>query len=102
MAGIVADLPPAREPRRRRRSIGDGVDRPAWNERRSAIIGPDGGELAVVADSGQVATVVLDREAPAFHVALQHARPWRAEANQGDIYRSRRVEDVRSGDRTGL
>jgi hypothetical protein len=35
-----------------------------------------------------------------FHIALDLARPWRAEANEGAIYRSRRVEDPRSSDRT--
>ncbi|WP_238011889.1 carbon-nitrogen hydrolase family protein [Dactylosporangium sp. AC04546] len=66
----------------------------------SAIIGPDGSELTAVSAPEQLATVVLDRDAPEFHIALDLARPWRAEANQGDIYRNRRVEDPRSSDRT--
>jgi predicted amidohydrolase len=66
----------------------------------SAIIGPDGSELTTVAGPEQLAIAVLDRDAPEFHVALDLARPWRAAARQGDIYRSRRVEDPRSGDRT--
>jgi hypothetical protein len=66
----------------------------------SAIIGPDGSELTTVAGPEQLAIAVLDRDAPEFHIALDLARPWRAAADQGDIYRSRRVEDPRSGDRT--
>jgi hypothetical protein len=35
------------------------------------------------------------------HIALHLARPWRAEARQGDIYRRRLVvNDPRSADRT--
>ncbi|MFG2043831.1 carbon-nitrogen hydrolase family protein [Dactylosporangium sp. NPDC048998] len=66
----------------------------------SAIIGPDGSELTAVAAPAHLATVVLDRDAPEFHIALDLARPWRAEANRGEIYRNRRVEDPRSSDRT--
>jgi predicted amidohydrolase len=64
----------------------------------SAVFGPDGSELATV--SGQLAVVTLDRAAPEFHIALDLARPWRAEADHGAIYRDRRVEDRRSTDRT--
>ncbi len=67
---------------------------------RSAVFGPDGNILARVDAAAEVATVLLDRRAPEFHVALDLARPWRAEANQGDIYRRRRVDDPRSTDRT--
>jgi hypothetical protein len=63
---------------------------------RSAIIGPDGSPLVSVETPEQVAVVTLDRAAPEFHVALDLARPWRAVFNQGDIYRGRRVDDVRS------
>ncbi|MCA2213518.1 carbon-nitrogen hydrolase family protein [Jidongwangia harbinensis] len=66
----------------------------------SAIFGPDGTELATVAAPGRPAAVTLDRDLPEFHIALDLARPWRARANQGDIYRDRRVEDPRSSDRT--
>ena len=66
----------------------------------SAIFGPDGSELSAVADPEQMVTTVLDRDAPEFHIELNLARPWRAAANEGDIYRSRRVEDPRSDDRT--
>jgi predicted amidohydrolase len=69
---------------------------------RSSIIGPDGSRLACVDALAELAVVTLDRAAPEFHIALDLARPWRAEANQGDIYRSRRVHDPRSADRTCL
>jgi hypothetical protein len=59
----------------------------------SAIIGPDGSQAATIC-------ATLDRDAPEFHIAVNLARPWRAEANQGDISRSRRVDDPRSEDRT--
>jgi predicted amidohydrolase len=66
----------------------------------SAIFGPNGSELTTVAAPERPATIVLDRDAPEFHIELDLARPWRAEANRGDIYRNRRVEDPRSSDRT--
>jgi hypothetical protein len=67
---------------------------------RSAIIGPNGSPLASVDAPADLAVVTLDRDAPEFHIALDLARPWRAAANEGDIYRSRRVDDLRSTDRT--
>jgi hypothetical protein len=66
----------------------------------SAIIGPDGSESASVHAPEELATATLDRDAPEFHIAVNLARPWRAEADQGDIYRRRRVDDPRSDDRT--
>jgi predicted amidohydrolase len=66
----------------------------------STIIGPDGSLLTSVNANEQLAVITLDRAAPEFHIALDLARPWRAEANDGDIYRSRRVDDPRSTDRT--
>jgi predicted amidohydrolase len=67
---------------------------------RSAIIGPDGSHLASVDAPADLAVVTLDRHAPEFHIALDLARPWRAAANEGDIYRCRRVDDLRSTDQT--
>lgn len=61
----------------------------------SGLIGPDGDHLAAGAD---VVVAALDRTEFAF--ALDAARPWRARANAGEIYRQRRVEDPRSRDRT--
>jgi predicted amidohydrolase len=57
----------------------------------SAIIGPDGSKMATIRASKELAIATLDRDAPEFHIAVNLARPWRAEANQGDIYRNRRV-----------
>jgi predicted amidohydrolase len=67
---------------------------------RSAVIGPDGTVLAAVQPGTELAAVTLDRAAPEFHVPLNLARPWRAEANAGEIYRRRQVDDPRSTDRT--
>lgn len=54
----------------------------------SYVIGPDGKEQAraEVGKSGLVA-YVMDRGDPAFEVALKYARPWRAKAREGGIYR---------------
>jgi predicted amidohydrolase len=68
----------------------------------SAIIGPDGSQMATIRASKELAIATLDRDAPEFHIAVNLARPWRAEANQGDIYRNRRVDDPRSDDRTAI
>lgn len=68
----------------------------------SAIIGPDGSEMASVHAPEELAFTTLDRDAPEFHVEVNLARPWRAEADGGDIYRQRRVDDPRSGDRTAV
>jgi predicted amidohydrolase len=66
----------------------------------SGLIGPDGSSLAPVPDGAELVVADLDRDAPGLHVALNLARPWRADARQGDIYRTRRVDDPRSADRT--
>jgi predicted amidohydrolase len=68
----------------------------------SAIIGPDGSEMASIHAPEELTIATLDRDAPEFHIAVNLARPWRAEANQGDIYQRRRVDDPRSGDRTAI
>jgi hypothetical protein len=38
-----------------------------------------------------IALATLDRNAPEFDIPLTKARPWRAIARKGDIYRARRV-----------
>ncbi|MET7971449.1 carbon-nitrogen hydrolase family protein [Micromonospora sp. NPDC005305] len=78
------------------------VPQQSANLMRSAIIGPDGSNLVSVEPTTELAVLTLDRDAPEFHIALDLARPWRAEANRGDIYRSRRVDDPRSADRTSV
>lgn len=68
----------------------------------ASIIGPDGKVIATCpkAEPGYVAAT-LDRSNPAYDIALYKARPWRAKARLGAIYRERMVDDVRSRDRTG-
>jgi predicted amidohydrolase len=69
----------------------------------SAIIGPDGSEAASIHAPEELAIATLDRDAPEFHIEVNLARPWRADADQGDIYRRRRVDDdPRSDDRTAV
>jgi predicted amidohydrolase len=62
----------------------------------SGLIGPDGEYVAHV--NGELAVAELNRAA--FDIWLTKARPWRATAQRGDIYRSRRIDDPRSRDRT--
>lgn len=69
---------------------------------RSGLIGPDGDHVVRMGDGADLVVGDLDREAPEFDIALTKARPWRASAREGGIYRSRRVEDPRSSDRTRL
>ncbi|GAA2645736.1 carbon-nitrogen hydrolase family protein [Paractinoplanes durhamensis] len=68
----------------------------------STIFGPDGSEPATITAGNELAIVTLDRTAPEFHIPIDLARPWRAEANRGDIYRTRQVDDPRSTDRTRI
>jgi predicted amidohydrolase len=65
----------------------------------AALIGPDGRTIVRAGGEGLVVGE-LDRDAPAFDVALRLARPWRALARAGDIYEERRVSDPRSEVRT--
>jgi predicted amidohydrolase len=54
----------------------------------AGLIGPDCSLLAT-ADTGSMLVVAdLDRSDPALNVALNLARPWRASARHGDIYRT--------------
>ncbi|MEV0906221.1 carbon-nitrogen hydrolase family protein [Streptomyces hokutonensis] len=62
----------------------------------SELISPDGTVLARADATTELVIGELDRDAPEFDIALNKARPWRAGARQGDIYRSRRVSDPRS------
>jgi predicted amidohydrolase len=64
----------------------------------SELIGPNGTVLARADASTELIIGELDRHAPEFDIALNKARPWRAGARQGDIYRSHRVCDPRSDD----
>lgn len=64
---------------------------PAAASGAASIIGPDGAYMAqcdTTAAAG-LAHAVLDRDDPAYDIPLNKARPWRASARQGDIYRER-------------
>ncbi|MGW7686597.1 carbon-nitrogen hydrolase family protein [Kribbella sp. NPDC054772] len=66
----------------------------------SGVIGPDGRYLAQL-DGGE-GLVYADLTRADFEVWFERARPWRKSALDGEIYRSRRVDDPRSADRTCL
>ncbi|MBK3575847.1 carbon-nitrogen hydrolase family protein [Streptomyces sp. MBT65] len=68
----------------------------------SELISPNGTVLAQADARTELIIGELDRDAPEFHIALNKARPWRASARQGDIYRSRRVADPRSDSPAGF
>ncbi|WP_433164057.1 carbon-nitrogen hydrolase family protein [Kribbella sp. CA-247076] len=66
----------------------------------SGLIAPDGTYASQLAGKSELAITTIDRDDPALKVPLTHARPWRATAVKGGIYRSRAVVDPRSRDRT--
>jgi predicted amidohydrolase len=66
----------------------------------SGLIGPDGSRLAGIPPAGDLVVADLDRSDPQLHIALDLARPWRALARKGQIYRDRQVHDPRSDGRT--
>jgi predicted amidohydrolase len=57
----------------------------------SAVIGPDGYVSSQAPATGEAAVVcsVLNRQDQRYEIALTKARPWRALARRGDIYRTR-------------
>ena len=65
------------------------------------LVGPDGKFVTQSLPDGSagLAVGVLDRLDARYDIALTKARPWRAAANQGEIYEGRRVDDPRSRDR---
>ncbi|WP_112244910.1 carbon-nitrogen hydrolase family protein [Kribbella monticola] len=65
----------------------------------SGLINPNGTYAALVSGTDLV-IADLDRDDPDLHIPLDLARPWRATALKGDIYRTRRVTDPRSTNRT--
>lgn len=69
----------------------------------AGIIGPDGKWSAACPASSTscYAVAALDQNDPAYDVPLRKARPWRANARQGDIYRDKTVVDIRSQNRSG-
>jgi predicted amidohydrolase len=66
----------------------------------SGLIAPDGTYASQLAGKSELTIATIDRDDPALQVPLAHARPWRATALKGDIYRTRAVTDPRSRDRT--
>ncbi|MCF8480806.1 MAG: carbon-nitrogen hydrolase family protein [Rhodospirillum sp.] len=68
------------------------------------VIGPDGVRISHCSEGAEpaLALATLDREDPAYHVALKLARPWRLKAKAGEIYREKRSTHPRSRDRTTL
>jgi predicted amidohydrolase len=64
----------------------------------SGLIGPDGVYLTRV--EGGEGLVIADLDRSEYAGWLEGARPWRESAIEGEIYRSRRVDDARSADRT--
>lgn len=70
----------------------------------SGLIGPNGTPLARATNAGQPHMLIqtLDRQDPAFDIALNKARPWRRTARTGQIYREKHVHDPRSEDQQSL
>jgi predicted amidohydrolase len=66
----------------------------------SAVIDPNGHVVSTVSGSQGTASGDMNRDDPAFEVALRNARPWRAAATSGEFHRDRIVHDVRSADQT--
>jgi predicted amidohydrolase len=65
----------------------------------SGLISPTGTYAALVS-AADLVIADLDRDDPALHIPLHLARPWRTTALKGDLYRTRRVTDPRSTNRT--
>jgi predicted amidohydrolase len=63
----------------------------------SRLIAPTG-EVQAVATPSESGIVVdlLDEHCPRWEIALHRAKPWRAKAREGSIYRERYVRDPRS------
>jgi predicted amidohydrolase len=82
--------------------IGFSVPAQCSDAAPSGLVGPDGRWLAKAAAGGESRLVIadLDRGDEALHVALNLARPWRAQARAGELHRKARVDDPRSRDRT--
>ena len=75
-----------------------GLSAPQQTQRlfAAALLGPNGDTLAQVELGADLVVARIDPEDPAFHVALHLARPWRAQARNGDSSERHRVADQRS------
>jgi predicted amidohydrolase len=71
------------------------------SETPSRMIAPDGTILAICkAESSTIITMVVNPDALEWEIPLKRARPWRALAREGEIYRICRVIDERSADKS--
>jgi predicted amidohydrolase len=67
----------------------------------SRLIAPTGDVQASAPPSISGLSIArLDADAPEWKIALHHAKPWRATARDGAIYRQRHVRDPRSEEKT--
>ena len=67
----------------------------------SRLIAPTGAVQAAAPPSASgLALGRLDEDCPDWRIALKHARPWRAQAREGTIYRQRHVQDPRSEEKS--
>jgi deaminated glutathione amidase len=63
----------------------------------SRLVGPNGEiQAAATSSVSGLAVDLLDDDCPRWEVALHRAKPWRAKARDGSIYRHRYVRDPRS------
>jgi predicted amidohydrolase len=70
-------------------------------ETPSRMIAPGGTVLATCeANSSTLVTTVVNPDAPEWEIPLKRAKPWRASARKGDIYRTTDKVDLRSLDRS--
>jgi predicted amidohydrolase len=68
----------------------------------SGLINPAGIYTTQVLGTSELAFATIDRDDQTVAGPLKGARPWRAAATKGDIYRARAVTDPRSANRTAL
>lgn len=68
----------------------------------SEVFSPAGTSLIAATAREELVLADLDRTDPQLHVALNLARPWRANAREGSIYRDRLVLDRRSSEETSF
>jgi deaminated glutathione amidase len=69
----------------------------------SRLIGPTGEVQAVAGpDESRVVVGELDEGCPQWEVTLHRAKPWRAKARDGSVYRQRYVHDPRSESRSSF
>ncbi len=68
----------------------------------AGTIGPDGNWVAQCPAKTEpgFAIATLDRDDPGHDIPLNKARPWRASARQGDIYRTQMRDDTAAEDRS--